>query len=173
MKTMYSYNMIPENMERVQKIIHHPEFEKAMDIIGTLEKKRKFCGHDIKHLLDVARIAYIENLEESLGYSKDVIYGVGLLHDIGKYLQYIDGTGHHITSEKIARHVLQDAGYESIEIEDICQAILNHRNLEDAEKTVLGRTLYRADKLSRACYACSVSDKCDWSQEKKTPGVIA
>lgn len=82
-------------MERVQKIIRHPAFKKSMRMIEALEKERIFCGHDMKHLLDVSRIAWIETLEQSLDYPKDVIYGAGLLHDVGKYLQYTEGTGHH------------------------------------------------------------------------------
>ena len=70
-------------MERVQKIIRHPAFKKSMRMIEALEKERIFCGHDMKHLLDVSRIAWIETLEQSLDYPKDVIYGAGLLHDVG------------------------------------------------------------------------------------------
>lgn len=160
-------------MERVQKIIRHPEFKKSMEMIEVLEKERVFCGHDMRHLLDVARIAWIDSLEKALDYPKDVVYGAGLLHDVGKYLQYIEGTGHHITSERIARKILQDAGYAPDETEDICRAILSHRDFEEADKTILGRILYRADKISRDCYACRVGVECDWSTEKKTAGVIS
>lgn len=55
----------------------------------------------------------------------------------------------------------------------ICFSILNHRSLEDAGEDGFCRMLYRADKISRACYACSASEKCHWSEEKKTVGVIA
>lgn len=98
-------------MERVQKIIRHPAFKKSMRMIEALEKERIFCGHDMKHLLDVSRIAWIETLEQSLDYPKDVIYGAGLLHDVGKYLQYTEGTGHHVASADIGREILDDAGY--------------------------------------------------------------
>lgn len=42
----------------------------------------------MSHLLDVARIAYIRNLEKGYGFRKDVIYAAAVLHDIGKALQY-------------------------------------------------------------------------------------
>lgn len=164
---------IPADMERVQKIIGHPEFKKSMEMIKILEKDRIFCGHNMTHLLDVARIAWIDCLETSAAYPKDVVYGAGLLHDVGKYLQYTEGTGHHVTSERIARQVLKDAGYEAAETEDICQAILSHRDKKASGKTVLGRILYRADKISRACYVCPAAAECDWSTKKKTAGVIS
>ena len=90
-----------------------------------------------------------------------------------KYLQYTEGTGHHVASADIGRKILDDAGYTPEETEEICRAILSHRNREAAEKTALGRILYRADKISRACYACPAAKACNWSDEKKTPGVIA
>ena len=51
-------------------------------LLYITEKERIFCRHGMEHLLDVARIAYITNLEEGLGIEKDVIYAAGLLHDV-------------------------------------------------------------------------------------------
>ena len=81
----------------------------------------------MKHLLDVSRIAWIETLEQSLDYPKDVIYGAGLLHDVGKYLQYTEGTGHHVASADIGRKILDDAGYTPEETEEICQMCIRDR----------------------------------------------
>ena len=173
MKNLENYNQIPGDMERVQRILCHAEFKKSMEEIRILEKDRIFCCHGMEHLLDVARIAYIDNLEQAYGYPKDVVYAAGLLHDVGKYLQYREGIPHHISSEVIARQILEDTGYSAEEIEMICFGILNHRSLEDAGEDGFCRMLYRADKISRACYACSASEKCHWSEEKKTVGVIA
>lgn len=164
---------IPENMQRIWRIFNHPEYKKSMDAIRILEKGRIFCRHGMEHLLDVARIAYITNLEENLGFSKDVIYAAGLLHDVGKYLQYEHGTPHHVTSAEIGHQILMDAGYTMEECEAVCDAIFTHRDEEAAAGKNLNRILYQADKLSRACYACAVSEECNWSEEKKTPGVIA
>ena len=160
-------------MERIQNILKHPEFEKSMRMIRTLEKERIFCCHGMEHLLDVARIAYITSLEEEAGIKKDVIYAAGLLHDVGKYLQYEHGTPHHVTSAEIGHQILMDAGYTMEECEAVCDAIFTHRDEEAAAGKNLNRILYQADKLSRACYACPVSEECNWSEEKKTPGVIA
>ena len=51
MKKDLSYNQIPENMERVQRILKHPEFETSMSAIRALEKERIFCCHGIAHCL--------------------------------------------------------------------------------------------------------------------------
>ena len=56
-------------------------------ITGKMKKfehDREFCCHQITHLLDVARIAYIKNLEAGLGIDKELIYTAAILHDIGK-----------------------------------------------------------------------------------------
>lgn len=172
MKYLDKYNRIPGDMERLNCILCHPEFKKSMEAIQVLEADRIFCCHGIGHLLDVARIAYIDNLEQGYGYKKDVVYAAGLLHDVGKYLQYRDGIPHELGSERIARQILQDVGYDREELEMICSAILTHRDKTAASGQLLGRLIYRADKISRACYICKAAGECSWSKEKKTPGVI-
>ena len=49
-------------MERVDKILAHPEFQVYMRRIREQERTRVFCLHGIEHSLDVARIGYIKNL---------------------------------------------------------------------------------------------------------------
>ena len=173
MKYLIDYNQIPGDMERISRVLGHPEFQNSMCAIHILEKERIFCRHGMEHLLDVARIAYIINLENGYGILKDVIYAMGLLHDVGKYLQYTDKIPHEISSAKMGRKILEDAGYTKEECDVICEAIYNHRSADALTKDVLSRILYQADKLSRACYACEASAECNWSEEKKTPGVIA
>lgn len=173
MKNLNNNHQIPGDMERIERILCHPEFKKSMEEIQILEKERIFCCHGMEHLLDVARIAYIDNLEQAYGYPKDVVYAAGLLHDVGKYLQYKEGIPHHISSERLARHILTEVGYTNNEIGMICSAILTHRDGAAADQHPFCRMIYRADKLSRACYACRASAECDWSEEKKIPGVIS
>ena len=71
-------------MKEVEAIRNHPLYEKHYNKLKKTEQERIFCRHQMEHLLDVARIAYIYNLEQGLGITKDVIYGAALLHDIGK-----------------------------------------------------------------------------------------
>ena len=93
-------------MKRVNAILAHPLYRECYTRLEELEKDRIFCRHQMTHLLDVARIAYISNMEQGLGIEKEVIYAAALLHDIGKYVQYEDGTPHEQSGEKIASEIL-------------------------------------------------------------------
>ena len=83
-----------DKMKRLNAILCHPLYRRCYGRLEELEKDRIFCCHQMPHLLDVARIAYILNMEQDLGLEKEVIYAASILHDIGKYAQYEDGTPH-------------------------------------------------------------------------------
>ena len=76
------------DMTRVNRIWNHSVYQSSLHNIEELERERIFCGHGVRHLLDTARLAYIENLEMGLCISKDMIYAAALLHDIGRGQQY-------------------------------------------------------------------------------------
>lgn len=154
-------------MERVNKILAHELFRKYYKKIEKCEKKREFCRHNMVHFLDVARIAYLYNLEENLGIEKELIYGAAMLHDIGRFKQYQDKTPHEKASLQYAPKILEDCGFTAQEIELICDAIGNHRNKEIAQEHSFRGIFYRADKASRACFACKKEAKCHWKNEKK------
>lgn len=154
-------------MKALEKIRQHPLYVENYKKLEAAEAERKFCRHQMTHLLDVARIAYIRNLEENIGLEKEVIYAAALLHDIGKFRQYEYGTPHETAGREIAEIILADiAMFSPKEKEVILQAIFEHRRLVP-DMTVLGRLLYESDKLSRACYSCLSEAKCNWSSEKK------
>ncbi len=50
-------------MYRLNEVVHHWIYQDYYGRIKRLEKERIFCCHQMTHLLDVARIAYIKNLE--------------------------------------------------------------------------------------------------------------
>lgn len=157
-------------MKRVNAILAHPLYRECYTRLEELEKDRIFCRHQMTHLLDVARIAYISNMEQGLGIEKEVIYAAALLHDIGKYVQYEDGTPHEQSGEKIASEILgslsEKDAFSDEENRMILTAIRGHRRLrEDAD--VLEKLLYTSDKVSRMCFACPAEGECDWSTEKK------
>lgn len=157
-------------MKRVNAILAHPLYRECYARLEELEKDRIFCRHQMTHLLDVARIAYISNMEQGLGIEKEVIYAAALLHDIGKYVQYEDGTPHEQSGEKIASELLgslsEKDAFSDEENRMILTAIRGHRRLrEDAD--VLEKLLYTSDKASRMCFACPAEGECDWSTEKK------
>lgn len=100
-------------------------------------------------------------------YHKEWIYGAGLLHDIGRWKQYEDGSDHARVSEELAPLILADCGFLPEEIRLICTAIGNHRNKQVAGERSLSGCLFRADKRSRLCFACKAEAGCDWSRQKK------
>lgn len=150
---------------RINLILHNSKFNGCLDKNKEAEKNRQFCKHGINHFIDVARIAYIIALEKNLKYSKDIIYATSLLHDIGRWLQYKENTPHEIASAVLAKEILEQADYNSDEIDLICSAILNHRN-QDNENT-LDYIIYKSDKLSRKCFNCQSINECNWSENKK------
>lgn len=154
-------------MEKYQRIIRHNEFLEYINKIKEVEKDRPFCRHGLEHLIDVARIAYIFNLEQNLGFSKDVIYGAALLHDIGKVKQYEEKIPHEITGSVKCEKILFECGYEDKETKMIKTAILHHRKGDDNEKNPLSGILYDADKKSRLCLYCDACRECNWETDKK------
>ena len=154
-------------MERVNRILRQKAFQKHLEKNEVAEKNRVFCHHDMAHFLDVARIAMIFNLREELGIPQDVVYGAALLHDIGRHEQYETGTPHEAASARIAPDILADCGYSPEEIGEIAEAIALHRDSETSVRRDLAGILYRADKASRACFACKASGECNWKEDKK------
>lgn len=152
-------------MERVNAILRHPVFTATLAKLEELERGRIFCRHGLEHLLDVARLMYLYDLEQTLDLPKQTIYAAALLHDIGRAAQYQDGTPHDKAGVQIARPILADCSFAEDEIADILTAIGGHR--APGGETPLGRLLYRADKKSRLCFACKAAEQCNWSAQKK------
>ncbi|MBO5336166.1 MAG: HD domain-containing protein [Lachnospiraceae bacterium] len=154
-------------MDRVDKILKHPLFQKNLEENNTAEADRRFCRHDIRHFLDVARIATILNLQENLQISKELVYAAALLHDLGKHMQYSEGIPHEKSSAEIAPFILKDCNFDEKETCVIVEAILTHRDEKVATERNLKGILYRADKASRACFACEAEADCNWKEGKK------
>lgn len=163
-----------EDMTRVHQLQVHPVFVDTLQLLNEAEETRIYCKHGLDHLLDVARLMYIYNLEEGTGIRKDVIYATALLHDLGRYEQITIGTPHEQASFHLAEEILPDCGYSTCEMRQIQQAILHHRNhpsgqleeLRDRQEP-LSAYLYKADKASRRCYDCTAEPTCNWPEEKK------
>lgn len=157
-------------MERLNAVIRHPLYQQYYEELREEEKDRIFCCHQMDHLLDVARIAYIRNLEEHLGYSKELLYTAAILHDIGKAMQYKEKIPHEIAGAQIAEKILDSLpevfSYTEDEKREILTAILGHRR-ERKDMTGLERLLYESDKSSRNCFACPAEKECNWKEEKK------
>ena len=156
-----------QNMQRVDRIYRHPSYQAGLMQNKNAEKHRIYCRHNIQHFLDVARLAWIYNLERGLQLKKEMVYAAALLHDIGRFRQYEEGIAHDVASAELAEQILPDAGFSEKETEEICDAILKHRNKDLDEKGNLGDALRWADKKARRCYACEAEKTCYWKEEKK------
>ncbi len=158
-------------MSAIERIRLHPEYRKRLSRLSELEADREFCCHGMAHLLDVARVAYILNLERGLGFSREIVYAAALLHDVGKGEQYETGAAHDVVGAEIARGILADTGDFSLEEQNaIVRAVREHRR-PSLEASALGALLCEADKASRACYECPAREGCSWSVEKMNAGV--
>lgn len=151
-------------MDRFNGILNDEKYIYYLKRNKKFEKGRKFCKHNLKHFLDLARIAQAINLEENLGFEKEIIYTTAILHDIGKSFQYENGTPHEIASFEIAKGFLEEYKFNEEEIEFIKQGILGHR---DKASKGFSALIYKADKLSRLCITCNAKNECNWSDEKK------
>ena len=187
-----------EKLSRVQAVYAHPLFRECLDKNRAAEETRAFCVHDMNHFLDVARLAYIFSLERGYKLAKEEIYGAALLHDIGKWRQYTEQVPHEQAGAEIAEKILRETGFTEEERGRMLGAILEHRGkmgpketspeemnpkemnpkgmnpkekVPKDKKRCLAEVLYDGDKISRACYACSVEKECNWSEEKKNLGI--
>jgi len=166
-------------MKRVDLLITDEFYTQYLQRNVEEEKEPKFCQHDFRHHLDVARIAYILVLEHNdLNYfiqehglagrlaAKEVIYAAGLLHDIGKWQEYKAGVDHASYGAKLARDILPRAFFNPQEVEIIARAVYEHRNIS-SNMSFLGERLHRADNLSRFCHKCDYNADCPKRHRKE------
>ena len=151
-------------MKNIDIIMNNSMYTESLEKLKKYEENREFCNHTIEHFIDVARIEYIMVLEEDLKVSKEVIYAIGLLHDIGRVKQYEEGIHHDIASVDMSREILKETSFTEEEVKIILNGIANHRKESDNK---LEEIIYRADKLSRQCFSCKAENECYWSKDKK------
>lgn len=144
---------------RVRSVYAHPLFAAALASIQERERERKFCRHGLPHLLDTARIMCILGAKE--GYAADEIYACALLHDLGR----AEEGEHAQKSAELAAKILPECGFSAEESGRICTAIAAHGHEKEGEG--LAGLLSRADRLSRACYACPAAEECYWTEKNK------
>ncbi|MDO4633342.1 MAG: HD domain-containing protein [Eubacteriales bacterium] len=158
---------------RAAAVFEHPAYQREFLPLQEAEKDRKFCRHTLEHFLDVARLTWILCLEEKCEIDREQIYAAALLHDLGRYRQISEGIPHEKASVMLAKEILPDCGFTQGEIGKITEAIDAHRGSgERTENSRLAELLYKADKLSRNCFACPASGECNWNEEKKNHRII-
>lgn len=153
-------------MERLDAIWNHPVFRAELTRLERMEQDRIYCRHGMPHLLDVARTAYILNLERQAKIPRDVLYAAALLHDIGRAVQYETGTPHEQAGEPIARAILQESAFTAEEQSAILECVRNHHG-RTFGGTCLYDLIFEADKRSRPCFACAAEDSCKWTEQQK------
>ncbi len=159
-------------MKRVELLLKDALYNEYINRNIKEEESIQYCQHDLHHHFDVARIAYILVLENNdLNYfakesglssklaAKELIYAAGLLHDIGKWKEYQTGIDHASYGARLAAEILPRAFFNPEEIEIICRAIYEHRNIS-MEMSFLGERIHRADNLSRICSHCDQRTQC-------------
>lgn len=124
-------------MKNIDRIINHPLFIMSMKKIHDYEIDRVFCCHGIEHSLDVARVAYITNLEQNLGFQKEMIYAAALLHDIGRWRQYEKNIPHEEAGAALAAYILEDTAFSKEAIGQILAAIGSHREKMEMETFIV------------------------------------
>ena len=149
-----------QNMEEA-----HALFRENLARNVDSERERIFCKHDITHLLNVARVAQLLNIEQALGLDRELIYAAALLHDITKWKQQQQGVPHHISALAPAAEILAACGFNDSECDDISDAIYHHR--EGSSDKPLARVIYTADKRSRTCFLCLARGECKKSDSAK------
>ncbi|MBM7622718.1 HD domain-containing protein [Sporohalobacter salinus] len=160
-------------MRRLNKLINSKEYNHYLQKNSQREDNRIFCKHNWQHFIDVARITYLLVLEEDLDKKiliewqleeksslKELIYTAAFLHDIGRWKQYDTGQDHAEVSANLAKDLLQEYGYDSLEEKIILTAIREHRDKPNSDKSILGQLLCRGDNLSRNCIRCSSREEC-------------
>lgn len=96
----------------MQQYFENKNFRDILSKINSAEKTEFTAITELTIFLDVARSAYILNLENGLNIPKEIIYGTALLHDIGRYEQYKNGTNHHKAGGEIAKKYFVNVGLQ-------------------------------------------------------------
>ncbi|MHB1127643.1 MAG: HD domain-containing protein [Bacillota bacterium] len=162
-------------------ILQDTEFLGLLKEIQSREEDRPFCQHQLPHLMDVARIAYILLLETGkkaqLLYdcssrderrAKEIIYTAALLHDIGRGRAYVTGEEHERIGAMLAPLFLEKHGFSPGESTVICRAVGEHRG-KDQNPSLLGALLHKADRHSRLCDQCNARQDCYKYPEQALP----
>lgn len=157
------------SMDYVNRLIRNETYLQTMKQIHDRERTRIFCHHGFNHLLDVARIAYIMNLEYAFGFEKEFLYLCALLHDIGRAQEYITGESHEEAGVRLAAQLLKEIGYPEEKQQEILKKVEDHRHAPLPKEGVnRDNFFWFADKKARNCFACGAAGECNWSMEKRT-----
>lgn len=159
-------------MKYVAALLEDTTFLNTIEEIETLEATRIYCRHGFAHLMDVARLACMNNAQNGNLVEEEQIYLAALLHDIGRAEEYKNEISHAIAGKRLAGEILLRIGYPMEKTQLILTAIEGHREVDLVDGSFeLKRFIYDADKKSRTCFLCKAKDSCKWDEDKKNkPG---
>lgn len=100
---------------------------------------------------------------------KDRFYVVGLLHDIGRSIQYRTGEHHSTAGAELTGQILSEIEYPEDRIRETVDFIRDHHGRQNiyTDKTAIGYYIERADQLSRNCFCCPAAETCKWRTEER------
>lgn len=185
-------------MKFSDKVLKHPIFLKFIKEIKDMENGRSYCHHELEHAVDVARLAWIYYLEDTLAVDapnvtelhrkwessgvwtdeietkKDLFYTAALLHDIGRGVQYQTGVHHSVSGLEPAKQILEDVEIPKDWEKQILDVIAEHAddNMDRLEKD-LEYYIAKADHDSRLCFACEVRESCKWTEDEMNNTVVS
>ena len=147
---MYLEDLISDNTDEEERI-GFPSRYPAME---------EMCGTDLIRL----------HWEEI----KDRFYVAGLLHDIGRSIQYRTGEHHSTAGAELAGQILSEIGYPEDRIREMVDFIRNHHGRQNiyTDKSSIGYYIERADQLSRNCFFCLATDTCKWKTEERNITIL-
>lgn len=100
---------------------------------------------------------------------KDRFYVTGLLHDIGRSLQYRTGEHHSAAGAALAEQILREIDYPEDRIRETADFIQDHHGRQNiyTDQNSIGYYIERADQFSRNCFCCTAADTCKWEDEER------
>jgi len=130
--------------------------------MGTLKEIDTFKEIDASKEMGSSKIgANLEaQLERAFGLNKEMIYAAGILHDIGRWVEYATKEDHAHVGAGLAQPILQDCGFSEEEIDKISLSISEHRLEPNKTTTLLGKALALADDWARDCKNCASQTSC-------------
>lgn len=158
-------------MNAPDRLLAHPDYQRALRAIEEKERTRRFCRHSLDHATDVARLLWILVLENDRPFDKDTVTLTAMLHDIGRS---VDNDNHDAESVRIARTLLAEINVPPAQSAQILSAIASHRDKNttiDPQQASLGQLLALADKRSRPCYRCPAAKDCYWPEALKNKSI--
>jgi dTMP kinase len=119
--------------------------KKIKTLLAWLKKEKLSPAHDLNHLLGVAENCLF--LVKSHGGDQETLVAAALLHDLGRKKPTLHGEATRKASIRLAKPLLQKAGFSYQQISEISQVIAEHDQPKHSPKILEAKILKDADFL--------------------------